>query len=158
MKKQQSKLDAEKLTLVDIQVFKAGMEASPEFVDAPKKLARFNIDIGQEIAHNSTEKRVRVRIYVSISAIDEAQKLVIGIGASYGIDCHFTVENIDELVQKNQEGGEALQLDLAATLFAMAYSTSRGIVLERTFGTVMGGVILPVVNPIKVLLPPKVEF
>ncbi len=158
MKKQQSKLNAEKLFLVDIQVFKAGMEASLEFVDAPKKLARFNVDISQEIAHNSFEKRVRVRILVNISAADDAQNLVEGIKASYGIDCHFVVENIEELVQNNQDGSEALQLDLAATLFGMAYSTARGIVLERTHGTLMGGVILPIVSPIKVLLPPKVEI
>lgn len=47
-----------------------------------------------------------------------------------------------------------MQIDaaLGATLLGTAYSTARGIIFERTRGTYFDGVILPVIDPFKVLL------
>lgn len=41
--------------------------------------------------------------------------------------------------------------DLGMSLIAIAYSTTRGIVLTRTAGTVLNGLILPVVDTAKLL-------
>lgn len=40
---------------------------------------------------------------------------------------------------------------MGATLLGIAFSTARGIIFERTRGTFFDGVILPVVDPFKVL-------
>ena len=39
----------------------------------------------------------------------------------------------------------------AAVLLGIAFSAARGIIFERTLGTFFDGVILPVVDPFKVL-------
>jgi len=41
---------------------------------------------------------------------------------------------------------------LAATLLGIAYSTSRGIIVEKTQNTFLGGIILPCIDPYKVLM------
>lgn len=42
---------------------------------------------------------------------------------------------------------------LGTTLMGIVYSTARGIILERTQGTFFNGVILPVINPNKLIKP-----
>jgi hypothetical protein len=40
---------------------------------------------------------------------------------------------------------------IGATIAGISYSTSRGIVLERTLGTDFGGIILPVIDPAELI-------
>jgi hypothetical protein len=60
------------------------------------------------------------------------------------------VDNLKELVQIQ---GSISTIDgrLAATVLGIAYSTARGIVVERTQGTFFNGAILPVINPSSLL-------
>lgn len=148
----------EKIFLLDVQVSKQFWMHLPNLWTLQSLLFVSILTSIEEIAHSTEDKRVRIRLHVNITAFDEAQKLISGIQAAFGIDCHFFVENLEEMLHQVPDGGESLQFDFGVTLFGMAYSTSRGIVLERTHGTIMGGVILPVVNPVKILMPPKVEF
>lgn len=44
-----------------------------------------------------------------------------------------------------------VDIGLAASLVGLAYSTARGIILERTSGTILNGIIIPVIDPMKLL-------
>jgi len=50
------------------------------------------------------------------------------------------------VIQFDANGNYLLQDVLIHTLLSIAYSTSRGIVLSRTQGTLLNGVILPVID------------
>jgi hypothetical protein len=151
MKTSPSKLNPDKIEITDIQIFKASLETSEEYLEQPTQVENFNVEIGHEIAHNMEDGMVRLRLFLAIKGMDESERQVAGLHISYGIEYHFKVGNLQDLIQVKSGDQRVIQLDLAATLFSIAYSTSRGIILGRTQGTLLGGVILPVVNPSKVM-------
>lgn len=141
----------DKIHLVSINIFKANLETSEEYLESPQKSSSFEFNIGHEIAHNYGENRSRYRLFFLLNALD-TEGAPLGVEVEYGIEFHFEVDNFKELTKKTKDGQLQIHLDLAATLFGMAYSTARGIVFERTRGTFFDGVILPVIDPYKALL------
>jgi len=51
-------------------------------------------------------------------------------------------------VLQDESGKTYIDKNIGGTLLGIAYSTARGIVLERTQGSYLGGVVLPVIDPI----------
>ena len=68
------------------------------------------------------------------------------VNAEYKTEYIFTVENLSQFSEKKEEV-VLLDTSMAATLMGIAYSTTRGIILTRTQGTLLDGVLLPVLNP-----------
>lgn len=151
MSGKQAKVIPDKIHLVSINIFKANLETTDEYLESPQKSASFEFNIGHKIAHNYDEDRSRYRLFFLLNALD-ADGDPLGVEVEYGIEFHFQVDNLKDLTKKIEEGQLQVSLDLAATLFAMAYSTARGIVFERTRGTFFDGVILPVINPYEALM------
>jgi hypothetical protein len=83
----------------------------------------------------------------------ENDKGIDEIKASFTIQFDFEIENIEDFLiySTDTEGTEekTVQVDanLGATLMGIAYSTARGIILTRTGGTALEGIVLPVVDP-----------
>ncbi|MBK6947694.1 MAG: hypothetical protein IPH16_06115 [Haliscomenobacter sp.] len=70
--------------------------------------------------------------------------------ASYHLDFVLEVENLEVFLSREDAEIQVLDI-LAATLLGLCISTARGILYERTQGTPFEGIILPVVDPMKVL-------
>lgn len=75
------------------------------------------------------------------------------IKANFSIDFDFQIENILELIVVEEGNTKVVNAarELGMSLMAIAYSTTRGIILTRTAGTVLNGLILPVVDTAKLL-------
>lgn len=140
----------EKIQLIDIKVFQSNLETSNDFLNTPQQIISFDFGFGQEIAHNIQLNRSRYRLFFTLEANDGDNKQV-GLKADYGIEFHFEVENFKDFLILSNEKGTQIDANLGATLLGMAYSTSRGIILEKTHGTFFQGFILPVINPFKAL-------
>ena len=151
MKKQVSKLVPEKIQILSVRIIKANLEASTDLLekDINDNIEGYSTNIGHEMAHNDEDKMVRVRLFLTIEGVPKPESDPIKLSVDYGLEFHFRIENLDELCD-NSNGEHSMHHDLALTLFTMAYSTSRGIILERTQGTILGGVLLPVIDPMKV--------
>ena len=152
MSKQQSKLIPEKIHLTNVHIFKASLETSKGFLDSPVKVQSFSVDVGHEIAHNFDDGKSRIRLFITVDGLDTGKGHPIGLKVDYGIEFHFHIENFQDFIHSTESEGTKIALELGATLLGLAFSTSRGIVLERTQGTYFEGVILPVIDPIKMLL------
>lgn len=152
MSEETRKIIPEKIHINSIKVFRSNLETSADFMEKPEKVTKFDFGFNHEIAHNIEEKRTRLRLFFNLNGIAGDMEPVDGmeadIIAEYGIEFHFHVENFHDFFQKN---GDEVLIDsfFAGTLMGIAYSTSRGIILERMQGTFFEGVILPVINPIK---------
>ncbi len=151
MKNKAAIIVPEKIKMGTINIFKAQMDTTDEFMEKPQKGELFDFGISNEMGHSIEEKRSRCRLYLSLDAHDNNEK-PIGLSLHYGIEFHFFVENFSDFFRDRKDGGVEMNSNLAATLLAMAYSTARGIVYERTRGTFFDGVLLPVIDPYKVLL------
>ncbi len=149
--KNTSAIDIDKLTLLQVKVFKTHLEANEAFRDELKPVHEFVIETATKSAFNFQEKLCRFRLFVKLSAVDK-DKNPLGLEAEFGIDFHFHIDNLnDYLVHK--EGNE-VEVDsvLGSNLCAISYSTARGIILEKMHGTYFDGVILPIVDPSQLLL------
>lgn len=76
---------------------------------------------------------------------DEGESI---IKANFTIDFDFEIENMSDFVRKTDDPKSIdVSSELGVTLMGIIYSTARGIILTRTAGTVLDGIILPVINP-----------
>lgn len=68
---------------------------------------------------------------------------------SFKIEVLFEVENIEEYVERDSESQKIhpINKDFYPHLFAISYSTIRGIVYTKTLGIRYGGILLPIVDP-----------
>lgn len=130
-------------------------------IDCPREIATNNIIIGTlktdfEADFNVTPQNKTARYYfkVMLQALDgNAQSLPIT--AEYSFELIYVIENLEEYLVGNSSKQVLVEQVLANTLMGITYSTSRGIVLARTEGTILGGVILPVIDP-RILIEHKV--
>lgn len=140
----------EEIHLVQVNVIKSNINAEERYIDDPIDPDGMTIELGKEIAYNFEEGGARYRLYFKFEGLSKDDNL-IGLNGDIGIEFHFVIDEFDKHVKRTKKGNE-LSLDLCASMMAIAYSTSRGIILERTQNTFFKGVILPVVDSTKFLL------
>lgn len=141
----------EKIHLVTMNIFKANLETTDDYLENPHKDASFKFGFTRNIAHNLEQGRSRFRLFFSLEAQDQEEK-PLGARIEYGIEFHFLVDNFQDFIRSSKKEEVEIDASLAATLLGMAYSTARGIVFERTRGTFFDGVILPVIDPYRALV------
>ena len=103
------------------------------------------------MALNLDEKIVGLKHTIYIDTLNKKQE-ELEIRASYTHEFIFRVDNLQDFVdspEENEEKEENIDPILLGTLAGIAYSTVRGIVMNRTQGTALNAVILPVIDPKK---------
>lgn len=141
----------EKIQLQKVSVFKANLETSYDFLNAPVGVEDFEIAISPEQAHNLNEDRVRIRLFIALDGKDRSGSKV-GLKAEYGIEFHYRVEDMKGFFRVRTDEKVEQDLTFASTLVSISISTARGIILERTQGTPLNGVILPIMDVPKILI------
>ena len=136
--------------------FRVGAEHDPYLT--PEDIESMAFRVESEEAFNPEQKQVRLLLNVWIDAHvrnepdaepDQAEATEYkGIGFCR-IGFVFTMDNYEELIQpaENFEEGMVVDATAMAHLFAMAYSTSRGMILVKTRGTSLEGSLLPIIDP-----------
>jgi len=150
------KIIPELINIFQITLFKSIVTATPEYLEKPIKPGNVRVDISQSSAFNFEQKNIRVRLEIHLNGLD-AEDHLIGIQGDFGLEFHFHIENLEEFTEETDEIKKVNSI-LGSTLISIAYSTARGIVFERTQGTLLTGIILPVIDPKDVLRDGKEEF
>ncbi len=136
----------EDITLLRVNVLNVNISATNEYMDKPVKHEGLEMKTGSDIALNLEENACRIRLFFVFDVVND-QKREVGLKAEIGLEYHFKVREINRFIDKDQR----LALSVAASLINIAYSTSRGIILEKTQNTFFHGIILPVVDSTKLL-------
>ena len=144
-----SKINPELISMFHVKIFKSIITTSPEYLEKPVKPGNFRVGYSQKSAFNFEIKNIRIRLEIFLEGIDEKENL-IGIQGDFGFDFHFHISNIEDFIEEN-DGNKKVSGNLGATLISIAYSTARGIVIERTQGTFLNGTILPIIDPQELL-------
>jgi len=112
-----------------------------------EKIIGFNVQYGIKDELNYDDKVFRFIFSVNLEALGPDNN-PLGVNAQYVIEYIFFVENLNYYVTSIDHENKNMILHpvLPNTLLSIVYSTSRGIILSRTQGTVIEGVILPVIN------------
>lgn len=146
-KKKPGIVSAEKIHLTQVFVFRCILEAEESYLDDPQQPVAFETSFAYDNAVNENTGRLRFRLYFEIDALDANEKY-LGIDTEIGIEFHFAVDNFQDFVLEDEKKGSYIDKVIGGTLLGIAYSTARGIVLERTQNSYLGGALLPVIDPI----------
>lgn len=145
---------AENITVLRVVIMEFNLETSKDYSNNPTEPNRFDFSLGKEIAHNFEEGMARYRVHFDFKALNDSDE-DLGLKASFSLEFHFKINDFASFI-KEVDGKIKVDINLASSLMAIAYSTSRGIILEKTQNSYFNGIILPVIDPTKFLL--KEEF
>ncbi len=147
--KQDRIIDTEKMQILSVKTLKGSIEADAGIDTSHIVDHSFNFVVGHGM--DIEQKLIGIELKIDIEAIDNANKS-IGVNGSYTHEVIFSIDNMDDFIDPAEKVEDTvMDLLLMATLVGIAYSTIRGIIFCRTQGTSLGTVILPVVDPKKML-------
>ena len=145
------KVDAEKIHLLNIKTLSGNIDGATDADINAVVGHQFNFELRTGL--NPDDNIIGLQLVVVIEARDKTDK-PLNVKGSYTHEIVFKVENLIDFLEKvetddkpkyNIDGG------LGSTLVSIAYSTIRGIIFTRTQGTSLGAVILPVIDPKKLM-------
>lgn len=143
------KIIPEKISVVNIRTLKGQIDGENDIDSAQIHSYLFNNDFA--MAMNYAEKIVGIKLTVDIETLDN-QNQKLSVRGSYTHEFICLVENLEDFVdEKEDENDNEIDPMMVATLAGISYSTLRGIVFTRTQGTPLNAVILPVVDPKKLI-------
>ena len=144
----QEKIIPEKINLIKVKTIAGFLNHAEDVND--DEIKGFSSTFSFGTAYSIDSKRIKNTLEIKIKAEGEGNR-EINLEAGYTVEFIFEVENLEDLSEKQEDGTVKISIDLAATLAGICYSTLRGIVLTRTQGTPLNGMIMPVVNPYTLL-------
>ncbi len=138
--------DPAKIHILGVSLIKGSLDATDEYLQAPKQPELVKVQQSQVSRINEPEKAFVVRLTIELEGQNNDFQS-IGLSSTYVLDFHVRVDNLDDFKQGEQNGVPVIDGLLVSTVMGILYSTARGIILERTKGTFFDGVILPVISP-----------
>jgi len=140
-----NKIKPELISLFQIRIYKLAISTLPEILENPAKPANFKVSYSQNSAFNFDLKNIRIRLEILLDGLDDKDQS-LGIHGDFGIEFHFHIENLENFLEES-DGIKKVSSILGSTLVSIAFSTARGIILERSQNTILNGIILPIIDP-----------
>lgn len=141
------KIDADKIHVLDIKTLAGNIECKSQ--EDVKKIEAHQFEFELSYGLAVKDNIIGFKLVVDIVAIDKRRQ-PLSIEGSYTHEMIFKVDNLDDFIEKTDKG-DMIDAGLGSTLVSIIYSTVRGIIYNRTQGTSLGVVILPVVAPLRLM-------
>ena len=131
---------AEKIHLQKIEVVQTRMDLG-RFKESKKHA----LTLGHKLLHNLDENRIKLELLFSFKDVKEEEFLFMQI------DFHFQIENLSDFYTLDDHEHPVFFGPAIGTLLAIAVSTSRGVIFEKLESNGISNIIIPVINPNKLL-------
>ncbi len=148
MSTQLSNVIPEKISIKSIVVFNCQIQAGELYLEQPVRWNKVNVHTKYEFSFNIEKKLSRLRLHMICNTFENEHELELT--GEFGIEYFFEIENLDDLIFE-EESENKIDARLMVTLISLGFSTSRGVVLEKTQNTFLKGIILPVIDPVELL-------
>jgi hypothetical protein len=112
---------------------------------------KFKIDYRWDVEKN------QFAVVVSLLYLMETEKNKKYTVLKTSIITHYEVEELHKHFDVRSNNDFDMNIPLETSLVSIAISTSRGILIEKTNGTLLRNIILPVVQPTDFILSPKMN-
>lgn len=142
-------IQTDKIALTNIVLLKCGVNSTDTYQMQPAPPEKIVMELGTIPTFDLENRKCRFRLHIKLEGQDNTGQN-IGLNAEFLIDFFFTIDNLSDFIIQQKEGTQVHAI-LGSTLLGISFSTTRGIVLERTKGTPLAGFILPVINPSQAL-------
>lgn len=144
-------IDPSKISINCINIYKTNITADETYLSNPEEVKETRVGLSQESFFNFQQKLVAVRLNVVLEAIDKEKKLM-GVKGEFGIEFQLSIDNLELfLEQSSTDNTFKVSGELGTTIMGIVYSTTRGIILEKTQNSFLRGTILPVINPASII-------
>lgn len=141
-------IEPEKIHIVSLKTLKGNINGSGDIEESMILGHTFEFMVG--IGVDPDEKIVGLELIINIRATGKGNE-DLQVEGSYTHEVVFQVENLEDFLKITENEPPVIDHIMNATLTGIAFSTVRGIIFSRTQGTSLGTVILPVVDPKKVM-------
>jgi hypothetical protein len=145
---EQKKVITDKIHLIRAKTIAGFLNHAEDIED--DEIKGFTSSFNFTTAYSIESKRIKNTLSIEIKAQGE-ENGSLELEAGYTVEFIFEIENLEELSEKQDDGTIKISIHLAATLAGICYSTLRGIVLTRTQGTPLNGMIMPIIDPYTLL-------
>ncbi|PPK92981.1 hypothetical protein LY01_02685 [Nonlabens xylanidelens] len=146
------KIIPEKIHLQDIKTINAKLERSPD-INIVAGAEGFDLRFAHNLSWDDTNNRVALTLLIEADARSTNNGLM-GKGF-FELLFLFHIENLQDYLTSDKDLVK-MNILLAATLVGLSFSTSRGMLLTFTRNTLFEGLILPIVNPVKIIKEPSI--
>ncbi len=151
--------DPSDLSLENIQVVKSHIDQQDYWKQAESgnrpSVKSYAVKMANETGFNTEHHAGRIRLYIEITGLAEDEQPA-GIKGDFILDFHFRIYHTEKYFIQDKENSE-VDAWLAANMMSVAYATARGIIWQLTAPTLLGGVIMPVIDAMKFLEQGKRE-
>ncbi|MEE1964602.1 hypothetical protein V1387_18080 [Allomuricauda taeanensis] len=110
-----------------------------------------NKKIEIKVAHNSAYDVSQNGFLLGLQIVFESHEENNISECKFRYNFYFEVDNLSEMYSLNEDDLPVFQKLFVATLSGISYSTLRGVIMEKTSNTPWGTLILPVIDPSKIL-------
>ncbi|MGZ5244089.1 MAG: hypothetical protein ACXWEY_05020 [Bacteroidia bacterium] len=138
-----NKFVPEKLSIIEFRILKTELHAPEQF--NVTGVESFVIENKLELAFNLDEKLIKAEYSIEIKSKSDKENPEEATG-NFLLVFIYMVENLNELAKADKNKNIILDSELANTIAAITYSTTRGVLLTRLQGTALQHFILPVIN------------
>jgi len=142
---------AEQLTFADCRVtsFQLGRPGTP--LPNAEDVASFSYTFTSEQGVDFDNAIIRIALHVAIEAKRTDEALPSELVGEIRTETFFRVTGLDALMTQKPDGSPVLPELVGATALGLAFSTTRGMLLMLSAGSVFNQAFLPVINPLQFL-------
>jgi hypothetical protein len=139
------KFNIELISLDSINVISAALEnhSGRTTIDHSGLEISFQYQLVPAVSIRSKKVQVTAEYEIRVAKNDSSS---LDIMSKYDIVFLFSVKNLPELAVLDDTGLISIDDEMLSSLLNITYSTSRGILYSRYLGSVLDGVILPVIS------------
>lgn len=110
--------------------------------------ANFEFSVAHTIQHNLKDERIKIKLLINL--LLETDK---NIGTKFNIDFHYNVSDLKDHYQIDENNKPIFTGIFVATMLGISFSTARGIMFSKLSETKLSNLILPVIDPVKMIAP-----
>ncbi|MCF8450204.1 MAG: hypothetical protein K9G49_10080 [Taibaiella sp.] len=142
------RVNPDKIHLQSIRPLTDSINIDPSVVEPTLIKYDVNFEVGSGLSIDNNA--VKVLIKATFKAMDEHDN-AIGIDGAYSCEFILTIDNLVDFIVKDQndDGLVVLHGAMAGSILGICYSTFRGIVFSRSKCVLNTGILLPIVDPLK---------
>ena len=138
--------DPEEIHLINVGGFKSIIDVGFDVNELSEKFHAYHFCFAQKTALNIKEGAARIRLNTTIVARDE-KKIDLDAKCEFELEFHFFIEDFASYFTHKKDEVPQIDENLGFSMLAISYSTARGIIYSKTQGSVLSGIILPVIDP-----------
>jgi|APDee1175537692_1029409.scaffolds.fasta_scaffold00142_7 hypothetical protein len=140
----------EKTKIIPAKIHPLKIEVIDSYINdnIENKNPNFDFSIAHAVQHNLKDERIKITLFINLLSDTNNE-----IGIKFNIDFHYKIDDLEDHYKLNENNTPIFSMLFIATIVGISFSTARGIIFSQLQNTKLNNLILPVIDPIKMIAP-----